>query len=142
MFLFINTAQQNKTTIGLKKSSSFIIEKTWPTKYHESEKLLPEIDKLFKKSKNVLTQVKGLVVVNGPGGFSSVRIGVTVANTLAYVLKIPVASVKLTEFESFKELIEIGESRLKLVCRGDRKIKKPQIIKPFYGKEPNITISN
>ena len=144
MILLINTAQPNQTTIGLIKSSSFVSKKTWQTKYHESEKLLPEIDKLFKKSlprtknlvlgKNNLTQLKGIIVVNGPGAFSSVRAGVIIANTLAYTLNIPAASVKLTEFRNFKELVKIGESRL-------RGVKRAQIIEPFYGKEPNITKS-
>lgn len=134
MILLINTAQQNQTTIGLIKSSSFIAKKTWTSKFHQSEKLLPEIDKLFKKGKNNLTQLKGIIVVNGPGSFSAVRIGVSTANALSYALKIPAAAVKLTEFESLDELIKIGEKRLK-------RVKQPQIIEPFYSKEPNITKS-
>ena len=144
MFLIINTSEQNRTIIGLIKGPSFIAKKTWQTKYHDSEKLLPEIKKLFKKSlsraknlvlgKNNLTQLKGIIIVNGPGAFSSVRAGVIVANTLAYALNIPVAGVKLTEFKNLKELAKIGERRLK-------KNKGVNIVEPFYGKEPNITKS-
>jgi len=134
MILTINTAQQNQTTVAISRSGDVVAKKSWKVKFHESEKLLPAIDKLIKQSNNKLTDLKGIIVVIGPGGFSALRIGITIANTLAYTLKIPITGVKLTEFNTLEELLKIGENRL-------YKTKSSKIIAPFYGKEPNITKS-
>lgn len=135
MILIVNTANLNQTAIALSCDDFIIAKNNFKSKYNEAEKLLPEIAKLIKESKKGLADLRGVIVVNGPGGFSALRIGVAVANAMAYALKIPVASVKLSEFNNLKELIEIGETRLK-------KIKRLQIVEPFYGKEPNITTSD
>ncbi len=59
----------------------------------ESEKLLPAISDLLKKSRRRFNEIEGVAVVCGPGPFSAVRIGVTVANTLAKILNVPVFEI-------------------------------------------------
>ena len=59
----------------------------------ESEKLLPTISKLLKRAKKKWSDIKRIIVVNGPGPFSAVRIGVTDANVLGFALKIPVFGI-------------------------------------------------
>lgn len=131
MILVINTTQPENTFIALARDGFIINKKELKSKHHQSEKLLPEISKLIPTTK--LKNLKAIIVVTGPGAFTSIRIGITIANTLAYALKIPVIGVKATEFKNSEELIKIGETRLKSV-RG----VKP--VQPFYGKKPNIII--
>lgn len=135
MTLFINTAQSDRATVGLIQGRAFLIKKTFNSKFRESEKLLPEIDNLLKKTRRRLADLTGLIVVNGPGSFSSLRLGISVANALSYVLKIPVAGVKLAESFDLSKFAKIGESRL-------RQAKIQKLVEPFYGQEPNITKSN
>ena len=52
--------------------------------------LLLFLDKLLKKLKYKLSDIGGIAVVVGKGKFTATRIAVTMANTLAYALKIPV----------------------------------------------------
>lgn len=59
----------------------------------ESEKLLPAILKILKRAKKKWSDLKRIIVVNGPGPFSAVRIGVTTANVLGFALGIPVFSI-------------------------------------------------
>ena len=56
------------------------------------------IDSLLKKCNIKPKDVKNIMVVNGPGSFTGVRIGVTIAKTFAYlndVSIIPISSLKM-----------------------------------------------
>ena len=65
----------------------------------------------------------GIGVVVGPGSFTALRISVAIANTIGYVLKIPLYGFKKTEKIDFN------------------KKRAQKQLKPFYNKKPNITIS-
>ena len=141
MILVINTADQKQVFIGLANKGKLVAKKEFQAQYKQAEKLLVEIDKLlsinnclprFAGEAGQLTTIKGVAVVNGPGPFTALRIGVVTANILAWALKIPVTGIKLTEFRNIDELI-------KLIFRKIKKAKVGTIIEPFYGKEPNIT---
>lgn len=131
--LIINTSSDNKMTISLIKSDGQLIyKKIIEAPHKQAEKLLPEIDNMLVKNKISLKDLKGVMVVSGPGGFTSLRVGVITTNTLGYALKIPVVGIKLSEFDSINELVKIGLDKLK-------KAKVGELVLPFYGKEPHIT---
>ena len=130
MILIINTADFEEVFLGLADKESFIAKIFFKAKYKQAEKLLVEIDKLLKANK--LTKLKAIIVVNGPGPFTALRIGVVTANTMSWALKIPIVSIKLSEFKDIDDLLRIGYKKL-------AKTKPGKIIEPFYGKEPNIT---
>jgi tRNA threonylcarbamoyladenosine biosynthesis protein TsaB len=132
MILFINTAEQNKIFVALVKENKLKSKLELKGEFHQSKKLLPLIERLLKKNKIKLGDLSGIIVVSGPGGFTSVRIGVVTANTLGFALGIPVAGIRKVEGATVKELIREGLKRLK-------KVKVGEIVLPFYGKEPNIT---
>lgn len=127
MVLFINTAEKNKITVGLIKSDFLFDRIVKECQWQESEKLLPMVKTLLKKNETSLEKLKGIIVVKGPGGFTSLRIGVITANTLGYSLKIPVVGVRLG-----KKMIEQGIRQVK-------RIKTFRIVEPYYGRPPNIT---
>ncbi|TSC91481.1 MAG: putative protease [Candidatus Berkelbacteria bacterium Licking1014_96] len=109
-------------------------KKVWRARTHQSEELLPAIDKLLKKNK-VKTEDLGLIVVNiGPGSFTGTRVGVATANALSFGLDIPVIGVKGREKE-IEDILRVG---FELFQKG--KIEKGTLAKPFYNKAPNITI--
>ena len=59
---------------------------------------MPGIQSLFNES-NLKQELDGIVVAKGPGSYTGVRIGVTVAKTLAYAL-----NTKLYGVSSLKAL--------------------------------------
>jgi tRNA threonylcarbamoyladenosine biosynthesis protein TsaB len=73
-----------------------------------------------------LEDLTSIVVFQGPGSFTSLRIGITVCNTLAYGLSIPI----------------VGETGDDWVMRGLTRLEhndNDRIVLPVYGGEANIT---
>jgi len=68
--------------------------------HHASERLLETIDSVIKKSKNKLSDIKGVFVIKGPGSFTGLRIGIAVANQFAHQLKIPITGLTTDEWWS------------------------------------------
>ncbi len=62
----------------------------------------------------------------GPGSFTGLRIGITVANTLAYSLNIPIAGAE-------------GESWLDDSLANLSGMTEPTVILPKYGSDAHIT---
>jgi len=132
MILFLDTTDRREITVGLVDEGRLESKIEEQGEFEQSEKLLPLIDKLLKKNKIMLDDLSGIIVVSGPGGFTSVRIGAVTANTLGFVLDIPVAGVPKSEGATIQKLVEAGLKKLK-------EVKVGEIVLPFYGAEPNIT---
>ncbi len=65
---------------------------------HEmSTSALPEIAKMFETIKLDPKDIDKIIVVNGPGSFTGIRIGVTIAKVYAWSLNIPVTSITSLE---------------------------------------------
>lgn len=132
MILFLDTTDRKRITVGLVDEGRMKKKIEERGEFQQSEKLLPLINKLLRKNKIMLADLSGIIVVSGPGGFTSVRIGVIAANTLGFVLRIPVAGVPKPASSTIGKLIKEGLKKLKGVNVGE-------IALPFYGAEPNIT---
>lgn len=78
------------------------------------------------------TNLTGIIVAAGPGSFTGLRIGISVANTLAYALNISI--VAPSETGDAESLLKEG---LKLLEGGEPEFS--QAVNPFYGAEPHIT---
>jgi len=69
---------------------------------HSSDGLFVAIDQLFAEAKINPSDLKGVIVSKGPGSFTSVRVGVAVANQFAHQLKIPIVGMTTDEWYRFK----------------------------------------
>lgn len=58
-----------------------------------STETLFNIDKMFNDNKIDAKSIDKIMVVNGPGSFTGIRIGLTIAKTYAYSLNIPICLV-------------------------------------------------
>lgn len=74
-----------------------------------------------------LGNIQAMVVYEGPGSFTGLRIGLTTANTLAYALKIPMAGATGDDWE---------ERGITNILQGKG---QPQVM-PEYGAPVNITL--
>lgn len=62
-----------------------------------SSRIIPIIDEGFKKIDFSIRDIDKIFIVNGPGSFTGIRVGVTVAKTIAWALKkeiIPISSLQ------------------------------------------------
>ena len=91
MNLFIDT-HLNDIVIILEKNNRIIKEKIILGEKENSKLLMPIIKKILGKNKP-----DSIIVCNGPGSFTGVRLGVTVAKTLAYTLDIPIRCISSLE---------------------------------------------
>ena len=70
-----------------------IAEYTLRDRRTHSEKLLPLVDKVLTDSKTSLEELSGISVVNGPGSFTGLRIGIATAFGLSTGYDIPLVGV-------------------------------------------------
>lgn len=84
--LFIDTSC-NDVSIALVRDNIILssITKTLPNQH--SIYTTSYIDKVLKEAKLEANDIDKIMVVNGPGSFTGVRIGVTIAKVFAYILK-------------------------------------------------------
>ncbi|MCL7748821.1 tRNA (adenosine(37)-N6)-threonylcarbamoyltransferase complex dimerization subunit type 1 TsaB [Halalkalibacter alkaliphilus] len=68
-------------------------EVTTNIKKNHSIRLMPAIDQLMSEVDVKPNELEKIVVANGPGSYTGVRIGVTTAKTLAWSLNIPIIGV-------------------------------------------------
>lgn len=90
--LFIDT-HSNKITIVLYKENKVIIKKEVETLQNQSITTMPVLIEVLKKEGIEVEELNEILIVNGPGSFTGVRIGVTIAKTLAYTLQIPIKTL-------------------------------------------------
>lgn len=63
----------------------------------KSEAVLPLIDKLLKNNDLKIEEIDKIRVNTGPGSYTGLRVGASVANALGFALKIPVNGKKIGE---------------------------------------------
>lgn len=78
-----------------------------------SSKLLPIIDEGLKSLNLKLNDIDKIFVVNGPGSFTGIRVGVTTAKTIAWALK--------------KEIIALSSLELMSTTKTNKKYLVPMI---------------
>lgn len=127
--LIINTST-GTNEIALINGSQVIFEKNWKSAQNESEKLLPEIQKGLKKAKLGIEDLSGIAVTQGPGPFTSLRIGVATANALAISLKIPLYSLPTFQYIRAKIQKKYQAKSCIIMRAGTRWLMVPLSAKP------------
>lgn len=92
IYLGIDTSN-SPLAIALAKEDTIIIEETTNLKINHSLTAMPAIEELMAKAKVTPAQLTHIAVAEGPGSYTGVRIGLTIAKTLAWSLKIPLHMV-------------------------------------------------
>jgi tRNA threonylcarbamoyladenosine biosynthesis protein TsaB len=81
------------TSIGLADENRVLADLSLVSGKTQVERLMPLIDLILTQANVTVRDVDGMAVGLGPGLFTSLRIGVTTARTLAQVLNIPIVGV-------------------------------------------------
>lgn len=94
MILKIDTKNQKLVRVSLKEEGKIIKSLSEENEYG-SQVLLPLILSLLKTENCKLETLEGIEVETGPGSFTGLRVGVSVANALGFSLGIPVNGKKI-----------------------------------------------
>lgn len=93
MILYIDTKDQKTVRVYLKEEGKVIREMREENEYG-SQVLLSLIENLLNSQRLEFKDLKGIEVEKGPGSFTGLRVGVSVANALGFALGVPVNGKK------------------------------------------------
>jgi tRNA threonylcarbamoyladenosine biosynthesis protein TsaB len=98
----------------------------WEAGRELAKSLLGYLEEKLNDQQASWKDVTGLAVFRGPGSFTGLRIGMTVMNTLADSLQIPIVG-------------ETGENWQEQALERLKRGENDQIVLPEYGSEAHIT---
>lgn len=125
--LFIDT-HLNDLRIILLNNGVFVDKRELINKKNNSEYLFPLIRELIEGK-----VIDEIIVVNGPGSFTGVRLGVTIAKTLAYTLNIPIKTITALEVQAISNktknvAISDGNGYYLGICDDDYNLKESKYV--------------
>ena len=110
IYLGIDTSN-SPLAIALVKDGITLIEENTNLKINHSLTAMPAIEEMMAKAKISPADLTHIAAAEGPGSYTGVRIGLTIAKTLAWSLKIPLHTVS-----SLKVLASNGRYFDGLIC--------------------------
>ncbi len=125
-FIYIDTRERGFANLGYLNDKNFLCQRLSVP--------LGGLVAVLKKylSRFDLAKAQGIIVVSGPGPFSSIRNGVLVANLLSRILRKPLYAVSgLGDINVQNIFTDIKSGHLKPI----------KYVEPIYDAEPNITMS-
>lgn len=125
MILTIRT-DKPESEIGLFEGEKELAYESWQAHRQLAETIHQKIQDILHIHDKRFSDISGVIVFKGPGSFTGLRIGVSVANALANGLIIPIVGT------DGQEWIQQG---LELLARGEG----TKVVLPEYGTSANIT---
>ncbi|MDQ3018498.1 MAG: hypothetical protein M3Q64_01360 [bacterium] len=126
MILFINTVDFNSAQFAIIEKDS-VQEVMQTMAFNESYKTNELLQIFLKKQKVNFKDITKIIVCSGPGSFTGIRVGVSMAQAMGFALGIPVIAIPRN-----KAPVDL----LKLAT-----IKLPEKLTIHYGQKPKITKS-
>ncbi len=124
MILCLNTSTPTCEVVLVTDDNAFVA--TWEAGRTLAQGLLGFLENTLAEHGATWHDISGMVVFRGPGSFTGLRIGITVVNTLADALWLPIVGEQGAAWQ------EQGVARLKTGAN-DR------LVLPEYGAEAMIT---
>lgn len=110
----------------LLKDGNLVVQKDWLAERRLAKELLGNVEDFLQENNISFSGLTGLAVFRGPGSFTGLRIGVTVMNTFASSLDIPIVGVVGDDWRIVaQQRLDSGEN--------------DKIVLPEYGAPPHIT---
>ncbi len=122
MFLALNNYEEDKLSISAWMDNK-LVQRNYVVK--KNNDFLLCLEKFLSGKKFTVKDLTALGVVMGVGRFTATRLLVTMANTLAYSLKIPVLRLE-HDFDMQSALAQV------------KNLKVGEYILPIYSSEPHI----
>lgn len=123
MFILAIDTSNTTLSVAILEDTKVLDEITETTKNDHSKRLMPTIEKLFTNINRQVSDIDLIAVAEGPGSYTGIRIGVTVAKTLAWTLNKPLVGVSSLEIlasnlEEDAYIIPLFDARRETVFAG------------------------
>ena len=92
MKLYIDTSNKDKVILKVDGDKY-----QTDAKKDKSQKLLPFIIEVLEKKGKKIEDISEIEVNTGPGSFTGLRVGVSVAQTIGWFLRVPVNGIDVTK---------------------------------------------
>lgn len=93
----------NILSIALVQGDEVLTNKDMATKNNQSEILMSKIAQMMSTCQLLPADLEKIAVAIGPGSYTGIRVGVTVAKSLAYALNLPLVAVSSLEIMASAE---------------------------------------
>lgn len=125
MLILTIRTDKPEAEIGLFDGQTKLAYEVWHAHRALAETLHGKIRDLLQSQSKTLADMEGIVIFKGPGSFTGLRIGITVANALAESFKLPIVGTQNTWIEDGITQLQNGED--------------DQLVLPEYGAPVHIT---
>lgn len=126
MIILTIRTDKPEAEIGFYEDGKQLAYEVWTAHRQLAETLHDRIRQLLERHGKGLSDLNGIVAYEGPGSFTGLRIGLTVANALAYAERLPIVA------ETGDNWRQDGIARL--IGGDDEKLAMPA-----YGADVHIT---
>lgn len=96
-------------SIALSREGEVIAERTWRCERNHTVELMPAVDRLLGERRLSKSDLSALFICTGPGMYTGLRVGVSVAKGLAYALGVPIVGVGRLEADAYPHRESAGE---------------------------------
>ena len=132
VILGINTIGE-KMEVCLIEGQKIINFLDWDKNNNESEKVLRNVSNLIDCTNLKLNDIGYIAITVGPGSYTGTRIGVSIANALAYSLEAKIIEINAHDLEN----IDLKNLLTSLEISDVTTLK---VAIPVYAKQPTITL--
>ena len=126
MIILTLRTDKPEAEVGLYKDEKQLAYITWQAHRQLTETIHLKIKAILDYKELTLKSLDGIVIYKGPGSFTGLRIGFSVANALADALQKPIVSYAGSDWQR--------QGVQKLLLGGGEKL-----VLPDYGAEPKTT---
>jgi len=127
MLILTIRTDKPEAEIGLYEGQNQLAYEVWTAHRQLAETLHRKIETLLTSKSRQWSDIQGIVCFQGPGSFTGLRIGLTVANALSHSYGLPVVA------QQDPNWLEAGLARLESG-------KTDELALPYYGADAHITL--
>ncbi len=140
-YLLIDTTVPRILLVGVACEDGIVHRyKSKSVPFHGGDALLSFLRSFLRAVAIKPEALDGVIVSKGPGAFTAVRIGVTLANAFSYGLEIPIAGVSLPPPEEKLRAADRRKRLEELARLGVRQLSTESgYVRAEYGKPPTIS---
>lgn len=125
MIILTLRTDKPEAEIGLYNDQTQLAYEVWQAHRQLAETIHAKIRDLLASQAKDWSDIQGIVVYRGPGSFTGLRIGVSIANALAYSLDIPIIATDNDWIEKGIATLQTNPSKTAVV--------------PEYGRPATVT---